>query len=221
MSRNFEESNNDFLDAGNPSALNFTGDEVTLSAWIRLESLNGEQKILAKWSDAGGDFQYLLSLDPSDKPLFAVFPGSTKIATGTTALVPGTWYHVAGCYNGSTLKVYLNGVEEGSTAATGNLPSTTAPVRIGAGSGGAGTEEPFDGDIGHCAIWDVGASASEVKSLAAGINPLQVRRNDNLLFYAPLNGQDPEYDVVGGLDLTVNGPTKSEEPPIPNSIVAP
>jgi len=220
MARNFEESNNDYIDAGNPPALDLTGDKVTLSAWIRLEALNGEQKIFAKWSDAGGVFQYLLSLDSLDRLLFAVFPGVTKIANGATTLVAGTWCHVAGCYDGTNLKIYLDGVEDGSTAATGNISSTSAPVRIGAGSGGAGTEDPFDGDIGHCAIWDIGASASEIKSLAAGINPPKIS-SESLLFYAPLNGQDPEYDVVGGLSLTVNGATKSEEPPIPNSIVAP
>jgi len=35
MARNFD-GINDYLDAGNPSALDITGDEVTLSAWMRL-----------------------------------------------------------------------------------------------------------------------------------------------------------------------------------------
>ena len=219
MARNFD-GTNDHLDAGNPSALNLTGDEVTLVARIRLDTVNGEKKVFAKWSDAGGDFQYLLTVNSAELCLFAINDGSTVTTTGTTTLVVGTWYHVAGVYDGSELRVYLNGIEEGSTANTGNMLSTSAPVRIGAGSGGAGTENPFDGDIGHCAIWDVGLSASEVASLAAGINPLKIR-SENRLFYAPINGQDPELDVVGGLSLTVNGSTAVEEPPIPNSIVAP
>ena len=44
--RNFD-GTNDYLDAGNPSALNLTGDEVTLSAWIKLETTNDEGKIVA------------------------------------------------------------------------------------------------------------------------------------------------------------------------------
>jgi len=220
MARNFEESNNDYLDAGNPSALNLTGDEVTLSVWIRLESTTVEGKIIAKWADAGSAFQYLLSTDSGDKCQFAIFNGGTVIALGTTTLVVGVWYHLAGTYDGSNAKVYCNGIEEDSTSTSGNMPSTTAPVRIGAGSGGAGTENPFDGDIGHCTIWDAPLSAGEIKSLSVGINPLKIRSSSRL-FYAPLNGQSPELDVIGGLNLTVNGPTKSEEPPIPNSIKAP
>jgi len=220
MARNFEESNNDYIEVGDVAALDLTGDEVTLSAWVRLEALDGEQKVFAKWADAGGQFQYLLSINGSDQIIFAINAGGQSIATGATTMIAGTWCHVAGTYDGSNMRVYLIGVEDGSTAKTGNMSNTTAPVRIGAGSGGSGTEEPFDGDIGHCAIWDTPLSASEIKSLSVGINPRNIHR-ENLLFYSPLNGQDPEYDVVGGLDLTVNGPTKSEEPPIPNSIVAP
>ena len=220
MARNFESSNNDFLDAGNPSALNLTGDEVAVSAWIRLESTATEGKIIAKWSDAAGAFQYLLSTDGGDKCQFAIFNGGTKIAVGTTVLTTETWFHLAGTYDGSNVKVYCNGTEEDSTAATGNLSSTSAPVRIGAGSGGSGTENPFDGDIGHCAIWDKPLTAGEIESLASGINPLQIRRVD-LVEYWPLNGQSPELGIVGVADMTVNGATVSEEPPIPNSIKAP
>jgi len=220
MARLFDKTNNDFLDAGNPSALNLTGDEVTLVARIRIATLNGEQKILAKWSDAGGDFQYLLALNSDDKLLFAINAGGISITIATTTSVTGIWCHVAGTYDASDMRIYLEGIEENSISKTGNMPSTTAPVRIGAGSGGSGTEQPFDGDIGHVAIYGVGLTADEISSLAAGVSPPKIRADD-LLFYAPLNGQDPEYDIIGGVSLTVNGAVKSEEPPIPNSIVAP
>lgn len=221
MARDFESSNEDHIEVGDIAALNITGDEVTLSAWIRVESFTSEMKILAKWSDSPAKFSYLLSADGvgNNKVLFAV-RGSTQVSTvGTTSMGTGTWFHLAGTYDGSNIRVYLNGIEENSNAVSGNIPSNNQPVRIGVGSG-ALTEQPFDGNIGHCAIWDAGLTAGEIKSLSEGISPLKIRRS-NLLFYAPVNGQDPEYDVVGGLDLTVNGPTKVEEPPIPNSIVAP
>jgi len=220
MSRCFEKSNNDYIEVGNVPALNLIGDEITLSAWIKLESVSYEGKIIAKWADAGAKFQYLLSTNSGDQCLFAIFNGGTQIAQGTSGLIIGTWYHIVGTYDGSNVKIYCNGTLEDSTPATGNMPSTTAPVRIGAGSGGFGTENPFDGEIGHTSIWDKPLTDGEVESLANGINPLNIR-SESILFYAPLNGQDPEYDVTGGLNMTVNGPTIAEEPPIPNSIKAP
>lgn len=220
MSRNFESNNNDYIEVGDVPALDFTGDEITVALWLRLESTTAERKAFAKWSDAGGDFQYLISALADGHVQMVVNTGSNGVAEGTTDMNDGDWHHIAGIYDGSNVRVYEDGVEEGSTSLSGNMISNNAPVRIGAGSGGSGTENPFDGEIGHCAVWDVPLTASEVASLAAGINPLKIR-SENRLFYAPLNGQDPELDVVGGLSLTVNGPTKSEEPPIPNSIVAP
>lgn len=221
MSRNFESSNEDFIEIGDVPALDLTGDKVSLSAWIRAESFTTEMKILAKWSDSPEKFSYLLSSDGTgnNKVLFAVNTGSISSTVGTTSMGIAQWFHLAGTYDGSTIRAYLNGIEENSTSKSGNMISNTAPVRIGVGSGDT-DEQPFDGDIGHCAIWDVGLTDNEVKSLAAGINPLKIHR-ENLLSYSPLNGQDPELDVVGGLDLTVTGATKAEEPPIPNSIVAP
>jgi len=219
MARNFDSSNNDFLDAGNPSALNLTGDVVTLSAWINLASTFAEGKILAKWSDAAQEFQYLLSTNSGDKCLFAIYDGVTHIVQGTTTLVVGEWNHIAGVYDGTELRVYCNGVEEDSTANTGNMISFDIPVRIGAGSGGAGTEEPFNGQIGHCALWEAILNANEIQALAFGTNPRQITR-DNQISYWPLNGQDPEPDIVSDFDMTVNGTTIVEEPPIPNSIKA-
>ena len=59
-------------------------------------------------------------------------------------------------------------------------------------------------------------------SLAAGLNPKQMLR-DNLVFYAPLNGQSPELEIVGRLDLDLVGsPALVEEPPnIRRAMVAP
>lgn len=221
MARDFVGSSNDYVEVGDIASLDLTGDTVALSIWVMMFGNGDEGKVLAKWADSGSRFSYLLSIDNDQIPLFAVYTGGTTIAKGTTDIDDGNWHHIAGTYDGSDARIYVDGVEENSTSDTGNMVSNTAPVRIGAGSGGSGIENPFTGDLGHAVIWDDSLSTDEIKSLSEGISPPKIREGNNLLFYAPLNGQDPEYDVIGGLDLTVNGSTKTEEPPIPNSIVAP
>lgn len=219
MSRRFVASSGDYIDAGNPAALDITGDKVSLMGRINLSSINGEQKWFAKWQDAGDQFQWLMSVNSDDHLIFAVYVGGgVVIAEGTTALSPGIWNHAAGVYDGVAARAYLNGVQEAATAASGNLTSRTAPVRIGGGSGG---ENPFDGKIGPCALYDTALAPGEVASQAAGVSPLQMHKDGGLKFHTALNGRSPEYDVIGGLSLTVNGSTKAAEPPIPNSIVAP
>lgn len=218
MARNFDQASGDFIDFGNLAALDLAGDEVTLSIWVRPTG-TAERKCFAKWRDSPLAHSYLLTIQADGTALFAIDNGGVVTAAGTTDLsASGQWHHIAAVYDGSNIMIYVDGTQEDSTATTGNLSSTTAPVVLGAG--GSGSENPFDGDLGHGAAWDVGLSASEVASLAAGVSPLRMRR-DNLSFYAPVNGQSPELDVVGGASGTVTGTTVVEEPPIPNSIVAP
>jgi len=219
MARDFDAASNDFVDFGDPPYLDITGD-ITLSIWANTNAPSTERKIFAKWADAGSQFSYLLSILANGTAQFAIFTGGTDTVIGTTDLDDGEWHHIAGTYDGSNIRIYVDGVEENSTAASGGINSTTAPVRIGAGSGGLGIEEPFDGAGGHGAIWDAALTAQEIASLAAGVSPLRLHR-DNLRFYPPLNGQSPEPDIVGTASGTVTGTTVVEEPPIPHSIVAP
>lgn len=55
------------------------------------------------------------------------FTGEVR-AIGTTQLQLGQTYHVAGSYDGSTVKVFLNGLLEGSISAPGAIPTEPDPV---------------------------------------------------------------------------------------------
>jgi len=215
----FDAASNEYIDFGNPSYFDITGD-LTLSIWGKPNDTGAERKLFAKWADAGGQFSYLLSI-LSDGTLQGVInTGANDVVNGTTDLDDGEYHHLAFTYDGSNLLLYVDGIEEDSVGASGSITSTTAPVRIGAGSGGLGTEQPYDGEAGHGAIWDAALTPSEIASLAKGVNPLLIRRG-SLKSYPPLNGQSPEYDVVGGASGIVTGAVVVGEPPIPHSIVAP
>lgn len=217
MSRLFDQSNEDYLDGGD--IVKITGDKITVSCWVKLDSVNGEQKLVSKWSDSPEVFRFLVSITNNEKPQFVINTGSNGLALGSTTISVGPWHNILGSYDGSNVKVFLDGSEDGSVSKTGNLTDTTAPLVLGAGSGGAGSEQPLDGCLGHVAIWDIALTDGQIESLANGASPLQIP--DGLAFYAPLNGADPERDIIGGNSLTVNGTTAVAEPPIPNAIKAP
>lgn len=221
MARNFDGVNDD-LDAGNPAALQITGDQITVSAWIRIASKTAEKKTVAKWADSPSiAHSYLLSIagTGNDKAIFAIDQGGLSIAIGVTALDVGMWYHLAGTYDGVNVRIYVNGVQDGISAQTGDITSTTSPVRIGQGSG-TSIEQPFDGDIGHVHIRNVALSDADIASLAEGVNPR--RMPVGLVAYWPLNGQSPELDIVEHLNMTVTGTTIVDEPPkVRSAIVAP
>lgn len=61
-------------------------------------------------------------------------------ATGATSISANTWYHIAIVYNGTNVLVYLNGVQDGTAALTGNVLSrggaTNQYLSLGRGTPG-------------------------------------------------------------------------------------
>lgn len=114
---------------------------------------------------------------------------------------------------------YLNGGNK-DTSATTVVPQGIDTISIGQLDDGTPGDR-FNGDIGHMALYNIALSDQEVETLAAGFNPRRLHI-DNLVGYWPVNGQTPEYNVIGsGANLGLVGtPAVAEEPPIANFMQA-
>ena len=53
---------------------------------------------------------------------------------GTAALVANAWTHLAATYDGTTMRLYVNGMEVASRPQTGNIATSTNPLQIGGDS---------------------------------------------------------------------------------------
>ncbi|MCD9026409.1 LamG-like jellyroll fold domain-containing protein [Cohnella silvisoli] len=113
--------------------------ELTVSAWVKLSELPLQNYALLDKSDANGGSSYRIAIGPDGKGHFVVstannywYTAGTK-ADFTTALQPGRWYHIAGTYNGSSVKVYVNGRLEGTGTQTisGAISKSMAPLALG------------------------------------------------------------------------------------------
>jgi hypothetical protein len=89
---------------------------------------------------------------------------------GGTTLVDDTWYHAAVTYDGSVIRLFLNGVEDAAAASTGTMvppwDSTGTPDRGGfvIGAGSSQTDRTLDGVIDEVRISNTARSAAWIKA---------------------------------------------------------
>jgi len=77
---------------------------------------------------------------------------------GSTTIATGTWYHYAITYNGSTLRVYLNGLLEISTSA--NVSSATGNYQLGCNKG---RSLFFEGKLDELRFWSTTRTQAEIQ----------------------------------------------------------
>ena len=96
---------------------------------------------------------------------FSVYISGAGWATSTSpsALSTGTWYHAVGTYDGSNIRLYLNGVQATSTTQTGSLASASGALNIGRDP--SNTLKLWNGLIDEVKVYNRAISANEVLDL--------------------------------------------------------
>lgn len=189
---------------------------ITLESWIKPSNLSSaaSQKILSS-TEAGGVALYLTGtsadLCSTTKICFAVRAGGvyqTVEVDKATYLSNGTWTHLTGSYNGSALKLYVNGVERATANVTGAISyHATAPLCIGAEAQTttcSGTT--FAGDLDEIKLFDRGLTAKEVEAeyvaqnagIPAGLslNSVTPGTSQTAVFDAAIQTDAPGYTLA-------------------------
>lgn len=149
-----------YVDCGNSASLNPTNNRLTLSAWINPTLLSGNAIVSKSFYSTHTDPYYTWILYAYSGGLHCRLDGSA-ITAG--ALSVGQWQHVAATYDGSSIRLYVNGVQTGSTPKTGNLQATSRNVRIGGRDTGS-LGEFFHGAIDEVRVSSVARSADWIRA---------------------------------------------------------
>jgi len=144
-------------------------DAITLAAWVK-PGTNSTQYLIKKATIGGIDgYELSLASSASTEKAFVRFNQATsgndyRLDTISTYPSDGnTWVHLAATYDGSTIRIYYNGQEEGSDAGPASIAVNSLPLGIGADSTGA-TE--FQGSLDDVRVYNRALSASEIRRLA-------------------------------------------------------
>lgn len=165
---------NNYILIQNSPSLNFS-DAITLCAWIKPISLmgHGNSAIISKgyYSHIDPYYQYHLGITGDTYPnLPARFSialslnGKYEVLTGDSLWLPNHWYFVAGTYDGSKMKLYLNGALIAQYSISGPIDLYNEPVCIGRTKNYPGNAYT-PGTIDDARIYNRALTASEVEAL--------------------------------------------------------
>src|SRR5215213_1118995 len=224
---NFEQSPNlsgsECIDIANNSSLQLT--MFSIASWFntQMNVSNGFNAFIVTKGGVGSDsigknMNYGIWMIDSEniETGFESSSGANHFVKSPSSYSDGNWHYAVGTYNGSAVKLYVDGIQVASNLTTtstptpGTIPDNTGtqPVRIGAnslrlvdGKGGG----YFIGSIGEIRVWNRTLSAEEVS--AAYNNGLF--NTTGQVLYLPFSSQNKSQNnhrpvADAGPDLTVN-----------------
>jgi formylglycine-generating enzyme required for sulfatase activity len=154
---------NDLISIATLNGITNLGSNFTVAVWIKplisghwdgiMQLRGGASRVELEWKIANN---VSFAIDPTPDP------GLTKIAS--SSMTTGEWHHIAGTYDGTAIRIFVDGAPDGNKVASGDvvLPSD-ANYTIGySGSGGIGF---FHGCIDEFRMYDRVLSEGEIWQL--------------------------------------------------------
>lgn len=152
-----------YISSPNSASLNITGNQITYEAFVKwnIPPSNGTSQAVIL--DKGNVAHYTLGHSANNTYFSCTIRNATHTISvnSTTSPIQGRWYHVACVYDGSTLRIYVNGNSERSVGASGMLRASTTSVSICRTTGGA---RYFNGVVDEVAIYSRALTAAEIGS---------------------------------------------------------
>lgn len=138
-------------------------ESITIAAWVRGDSWGSgdDADTIVRKGDTS-PYNYALCI-ADGKVALLLDEADTAGSRSTTVLSTGTWYHVAATWDGTTVKIYINGVLDRSVARSGTIGVDTRPLYIG---GRTGSTDMFDGMMRDVRVYNRALSSTEIQALA-------------------------------------------------------
>jgi hypothetical protein len=176
------------------------------SVWVYRNSAS--DGTIIRNDEGNGTRGFLIDIFSNNARSYAYVNG-VNVATGATTLSAGKWYHLVGVCDGTTVKIYLNSVQDGSAniGTGGNIGLSSTPLYIGYGNF---ANSNFDGYIDDVRIYNRALSLGEIKTLYKlgqnkdAVSPTK-SLTSNLVGYWTLDGNKTNWVTGTTQDSSVNG----------------
>ena len=153
---------NDHVRVADSASLDL-GSTGTVEAWAKLDTLNRWQSVVAK-GNANSDpaHNYAIQLDSANRWICILGNGTSRILLrSSTGPTTGQYYHLACAWDGSTARLYVNGVLSTSSTQAVTPAGNAAPLYIGQFGGDT---DRLDGVIDEVRIYRRALSQAEIQN---------------------------------------------------------
>jgi hypothetical protein len=173
-SRDFELGDSEDLQMGTDGTdldINGADQAITVACWIKSETTDYTQSVhvVGKYYATNGGRQYRLGITTGEVVEFRLSSDGTAsvAAVGVTNVCDGAWHHIAGVYNDTDIRLYVDGVLDSN--GTNNPITYSSGIYNSAAYFYIGSQEYalnfFDGLIDETIVLNRELSASEVSEL--------------------------------------------------------
>ncbi|MHC4646172.1 MAG: LamG domain-containing protein [Planctomycetota bacterium] len=155
------------IDVQDSASLDISGNEITISAWIKPKGMRYGQEIISKSAATDEAWKIAIAreklknrkMSNEGRINFYLELGNIDANFLSKKLIkPGTWYHVGCVYNAREKIIYIDGEVDSKQSVSGEIGENDEPVKIGGGS-----KNWYSGAVDEVAIYNRALSATDIR----------------------------------------------------------
>ena len=136
---------------------------MTIEGWLRPTTAGTAFRTFVIKEDGSSHVYRIYANTSAQAPRAqAAIAGGVRTATGTTALPVNVWSHVAATYDGTTLRLWVNGNEVAAVVKAPSIATSTGAFRIG--GRGVSPGEFFAGLVDDVRVYNVALTQAQIQT---------------------------------------------------------
>ena len=164
-----------YQDTASSSSLQLN--QFSVAAWFKTSTNFGSDAYIVNKGGVGSDsagqnLNYGIWMTSTEqiKAGFETSSGADQFVTSVNTYSDGQWHYVVVTNDGSTLKLYVDGVQVATKSTSSATPESvgTKPVRVGANSRVTPPGNFFTGEVDEVRVWNDDLTAQQVSDAFAG-----------------------------------------------------
>jgi hypothetical protein len=186
--------------------------QFSVATWFKTSTNFGSDAFIVNKGGSGSDssgqnLNYGIWMTSTEKIKagFETSTGADQYITSPNSYNDGKWHYAVVTFGGSTIVLYVDGVQVGTKSTLGASPesSGTKPVRMGANSRVTPPGNFFTGEVDEVRVWNDDLTVQQVTSAFAGTSFNTVEQVLHLGFSSTALSGGYNYDP----SLSLSGPS--------------